>query len=182
MPTMALERYDVAGFEGIAPEWEELAQRSGTPFLTAAWLASWWRAAGPERELALVLRGDGGQVLAGACFVERGRSLAPAADDHTNDWGVVARDGNAQRRFWAELARAGYGMVGLKPISAGDPAVAMAREALRAAGYRLVEEGLNPSPWLELPGSFDDLLAARSRNLRSQVGAVAPFGKRGTLP
>lgn len=165
-----LARFDLAGFEGIAPEWEDLAARGGSPFLTVPWLASWWRAFALERGVALVLRAEDGEALAGGCFLDDGRALRSAANVHTNDWGVVARDPAAESRFWAEVAALGRGRLALAPL-AGDAEEASApREALRDAGYRLVGEALNPSPWLELPGSFQELLGARSRNLRSQVG------------
>lgn len=167
---MGLERYDLRGFESIASEWEELAARSGSPFLTAAWLASWWRALGPEGELALVLRAEDGTLLAGSCFVETRRALRPAVNVHTNDWGIVALDAAARLRFWTELAALPHGAVALKPLLADGGTTSPPREALRTAGYSLVEEELEPSPWLELPGSLDDLLAERSRNFRSQVG------------
>jgi CelD/BcsL family acetyltransferase involved in cellulose biosynthesis len=167
---MGLERCNLAGFERIAAEWEGLAERGGSPFLTAAWLASWWGALGAERELALVLRGEDGAMLAGSCFIGRRRTLRAAANAHTNDWGIVARDAAAGLRFWEELAALSHNTVALEPLQVEDGAAPALREVLRAAGYRVVEEELNPSPWLELPSSLDSLLAGRSRNLRSQVG------------
>jgi CelD/BcsL family acetyltransferase involved in cellulose biosynthesis len=165
-----LERCDLAAFEAIAPQWDGLAAAAGRPFLTSAWLASWWRAFAPGEELALVLRGGEGTLLAGGCFLERGRLLSAAVNDHSNDWGAVARDGESEARFWAEVAALGHRRLVLEPLLGGGDAVARPAAALREAGCRLVEEPLPPSPWLDLPGSFEALLAARSRNLRSQVG------------
>jgi CelD/BcsL family acetyltransferase involved in cellulose biosynthesis len=164
-----LTRCDLSRFEVIAPQWERLRRRGGGPFLTAAWLASWWRAFAPGEELALVLEADDGTLLAGGCFLDRGRALDAAVNAHSNDWEVVARDAEAESRFWQAVAALGHRSIVLQPLS-GESAALRPREALRRAGYRLVEEPLEPSPWLELPRSFDELLAARSRNLRSQVG------------
>jgi CelD/BcsL family acetyltransferase involved in cellulose biosynthesis len=163
-----LERQDFDRFERGAAEWEALAA-VGSPFATAAWLASWWRAFASERGVALVLRDDEGAMLAGGCFVDAGRGgLGSAVNAHSNDWALVARDSDAATAFWAEAAL-GRRRLSLRPLSRDGCGTTTQREALGAAGYRLVEEGLEPSPWLDLPDSLEALLAARSRNLRSQV-------------
>lgn len=166
---MALARCDLAEFEAIAPEWDRLAAGGGSPFLTSAWFASWWRAFAREDGVALLLRAEDGALLAGGCFLQSGRgALRAATNAHTNDWGIVAADREARERYWVEVAAGRCRSIGLEQLSGeGDSA---SRSALREAGYRLVEEELEPSPWMELPDSLEALLAARSRNLRSQVG------------
>jgi len=58
----------------------------------------------------------------------------------------------------------------------------VARAALGQAGYRLVERAGPRSPLVPLPDSWDELLAARSRNLRSQLGRRRrALEKRGEL-
>jgi CelD/BcsL family acetyltransferase involved in cellulose biosynthesis len=168
--SVRLSRSDLAGFGEIASDWDRLAAGGGSPFLTAAWLSSWWRAFAPERASALVLRADDESILAGGLFLETDGALRAAVNDHTNDWGIVAEDDEARACFWAEVARLGRRRVALEPLLDEADAVRTPRRALEEAGYRLAEETLEPSPWLELPDSFDDLLAGRSRNLRSQVG------------
>jgi CelD/BcsL family acetyltransferase involved in cellulose biosynthesis len=168
---MALSRCDLVEFGGIASEWDRLAAGGGSPFLTSAWFASWWRAFAAEDGLALLLRAEDGALLAGGCFLETGRGgLRAARNAHSNDWGVVARDRESRERFWAEVAARGHRKLGLEPLPAGEDQVSAPRAALAGCGYRLVEEALEPSPWLELPASLEELLAGRSRNLRSQVG------------
>jgi CelD/BcsL family acetyltransferase involved in cellulose biosynthesis len=167
---LALERLDLSDFERIAAEWDTVAAGCGSPFLTSAWLLSWWRSFGIKDGVALVLRSEQGELLAGGCFLEPGRGgLTAARNAHTNDWDVVARDGEARRRLWSEVAALGRRRLLLEPLpERGGGADAAA--ALAAAGYRVHGEPLEPSPVLELPGSLDELLAGRSRNLRSQVG------------
>jgi CelD/BcsL family acetyltransferase involved in cellulose biosynthesis len=168
---VSLERCDLAGFDRVAAAWDRLATDGDSPFLTAAWVGSWWRAFGRECGFALLLRGDDGEIVAAGCFLESGRStLSTAANAHSNDWSIVARDDAAAARFWAGLAALGNDQVVLEPLHSGGEALAAPRVALRQAGYRLVEEELEPSPWLGLPESLEALLSARSRNLRSQVG------------
>jgi CelD/BcsL family acetyltransferase involved in cellulose biosynthesis len=165
-----LEHWDLDQFERGAPEWDALAAEGGSPFSSTAWLASWWRAFAPRNGVALVLSDDDGKMLAGACFagLSRGR-LDAAANAHSNDWGMLCRDSAAARRFWEEVAALGYRQLTQRPLLNDGPGASATREALGAGGYRLVEEALEPSPWLELPDSLDALLADRSRNLRSQV-------------
>lgn len=167
---MALERLDLSDFERIAAEWDTVAADCGSPFLTSAWLLSWWRSFGIEDGVALVLRSGQGEMLAGGCFLESGRGgLTAARNDHTNDWDVVARDRDARRRLWAEVAALGHRRLVLEPLPERD-ASADAAAALTASGCRVHIEPLEASPVLELPGSLEELLAGRSRNLRSQVG------------
>jgi len=169
---MPLSRCDLAEFDRIAPEWDRLAASGGSPFLTSAWLASWWRAFAAEEGVALVLRAEDGALLAGGCFLEAGRgALRAATNAHTNDWGIVARDRESRQRFWAELAGLGHRKVGLEQLPDDEAGqVSAPRRALSSAGYWVAEESLEASPWMELPGSLEELLAGRSRNLRSQVG------------
>jgi CelD/BcsL family acetyltransferase involved in cellulose biosynthesis len=164
-----LLRCDLAGFAEVAPEWDRLAAGGDSPFLTAAWVGSWWRAFEPAGAVALLLRDEDGALLAGGLFIDDGGSLRAAVNDHTNDWGVVAAGEVETARLWAGVAELGRRSIVLEPLLAGEGAGA-ARRTLEAGGYRLAEEELEPSPWLELPPSFEELLAGRSRNLRSQVG------------
>jgi CelD/BcsL family acetyltransferase involved in cellulose biosynthesis len=166
---VALTRCDLAGFADIEPQWDALAAEGESPFLTAAWLGSWWRAFAPEEAVALVLRDEDGSLLAGGLFRESGGELRAAVNAHTNDWNVVAADSGARSRFWSEVGEMRHRRIALAPLLDGDDA-SMPAAILRDHGCHVVEKALEPSPWLELPGSLDDLLAARSRNLRSQVG------------
>jgi CelD/BcsL family acetyltransferase involved in cellulose biosynthesis len=166
MRTIGLEE-----FEASAGRWEALTGDRDGPFVSAAWLAAWWRARAPEDSLALVLE-DGDRLLAGGCFRRLGgeASLASASDAHSGDWDIVATDADAAGRFWEELLGSSrWGRLRLDAMPAGHGHGGTAREAL-AATARLVEQPAPPSPWIELPGSLEELLAARSRNLRSQVG------------
>jgi CelD/BcsL family acetyltransferase involved in cellulose biosynthesis len=67
-------------------------------------------------------------------------------------------------------------------LPAGERTVELAHAALEGRGYRLVEREGPRSPRLALPGSWDELLASRSRNLRSQLGRrKRNLEKQGTL-
>jgi CelD/BcsL family acetyltransferase involved in cellulose biosynthesis len=145
--------------------WDELALHAGSPFLTQAWLDSWWRARGKDERAIASLRGDDGTLLAGAAFARlRSGALVATADEHTGDWDVVGVDDRARSELLRQLGSLRVPILVLGPMR--NPA--MARDALSSSGRRTRDVRGQTSPYLRLPASFDDLLAARSSNLRSQ--------------
>ncbi|MFE9426064.1 GNAT family N-acetyltransferase [Kitasatospora sp. NPDC006697] len=68
-------RRDDGALDELAEEWDGLAARcaSATPFQSAAWQASWWRAYGRPGRLRVVLVRRGGLLVAAAALV-RGRT------------------------------------------------------------------------------------------------------------
>lgn len=166
-----LDRIGIGEFEALSDQWDALVGDRG-PFLTSAWLAAWWRAFAPDDGLAVVLM-DGDRLLAGGCFRRPGDgpAIASATNDHSGDWDIVAADADAALRLWEELlAACGPRRLRLDAVPGERGWREAARGAMAAAGFGLVEEEQPASPWTELPGSLEELLAARSRNLRSQVG------------
>jgi CelD/BcsL family acetyltransferase involved in cellulose biosynthesis len=165
-----LEALDDARTLRTVEGWNVLAGSAGSPFLTAEWLAAWWSAFGGGRLTCLLLRDDRGSLRAGACCRRlAGGRLAAAANEHTGDWDVVAADDQARRALWRAVAGLGAGAVDLAAIRS-RASLDQAGQELRAAGYSTVEVTGVRSPYLELPGTWDALLASVSRNLRSQLG------------
>jgi CelD/BcsL family acetyltransferase involved in cellulose biosynthesis len=153
-----------------AEDWNPLAHSTGSPFLSVQWLAAWWRAFGTGRFTCLVLRDGRGSLRAGVCCRRlAGGRLAAAANAHTGDWDVVAADPQARRVLWQALAGLGAGSVHLTGMR-GRASLDEADDELRAAGYSTARAVGVRSPYLELPGTWDELLASVSRNLRSQLG------------
>lgn len=164
---MALVERDLAAFETLADEWDVLAERAADPFLTVAWLGAWWRAFAGDEGVALTLHDDDGRLLAGGCFLRpRRRELRSMANVHSNYWDVVAVDDAARARMWDELGGLGHRRLRLDFLPSTD----LVHPAIAGAGYRIAAQEIAPSPRLVLPGSLDELLAGRSRNLRSQIG------------
>jgi CelD/BcsL family acetyltransferase involved in cellulose biosynthesis len=175
MATLVGGQLQLAVLEDIAllpppGEWNPLAAAAGSPFLTAEWFTAWWGAFGAGRFACLVLQDRQGSLRAGACCRRLpGGRLAAAANEHTGDWDVVAGDEQARGALWQALAGLGAAAVDL-PAIRRRASLDHAAQALTGAGYRSVEVSGVRSPYLELPGSFEDLLASVSRNLRSQLG------------
>src|SRR4051794_19115129 len=151
-----------------APEWNALAAAQRSPFLTVEWLSAWWDSFGDGEPEVLTLREDGA-LRAAALLGRSGTRLAAPANDHSGDWDVLAADEDARDRLWGRVARDGGPVLAL-PAMPEPAAERLTREVLRPAGYRVVAERGPESPYLELPGSYEDLLAAKSRNFRSQLG------------
>jgi len=154
----------------IAHAWNQLARRSGTPFVTHEWLGCWWRAFGEGEPIWLSLRGDNGALEAGA-FLERGaRGVTSAANVHSGDWDAVARDDNARTELWEALGELDENCIRLLGIPEQGGAADAAEAALQKAGYRIVRENRPPSPSLQLPATWEGLIHTVSRNLRSNWG------------
>jgi CelD/BcsL family acetyltransferase involved in cellulose biosynthesis len=153
-----------------AGDWNALAAVTGSPFLTVEWLTAWWRAFGSGRFTCLVLRDARGSLRAGACCRRlRGDRLAAAANAHTGDWDVVATDPQARRALWQALAGLGAGAVHLAGIRS-RASLDEADQELRNGGYSTARATGVRSPYLELPATWEELLASLSRNHRSQLG------------
>lgn len=149
-------------------EWDRLAARAGSPFLTHGWLLAWWRAFGEGEPACVLVRDRHGELrAAGFCRRTRG-ALASPTNDESGDWDVVAVDEDSRRQAWAQLAAVGALRVRLERVP--QTALAPASAALRAAGYRVTASPGPFSPWRPLPPSWDALMGSVSRNARSQFG------------
>ena len=89
----------------IAHAWNQLARRSGTPFVTHEWLGCWWTAFGEGEPMWLSLRGDNGALEAGA-FLERGaRDVTSAANVHSVSTASSACCERITGRAWSSKSR-----------------------------------------------------------------------------
>lgn len=156
-------------FDAVAAEWDALALPGGTPFLTHAWLSCWWDAFAPDDGTCLLVRGPDGALQAGA-VLRAGPSgpRAAGANDHSGDWDVVAATADARAHLWAEIAERAPSAVRFVGLRAHSSEAGVAQSLLRDAGFRLVTREAPRSPFLPLPGTWDELLQSMSRNLRSQ--------------
>ncbi len=153
----------------MAAEWNQLAERGGSPFLTTEWLISWWSAFGRGAFTCLLVRDADGSLRAGVCCRRLGGHVYAAANAHSGDWDAVAGDDGARAALWRAVASLGAGHVQLVGLR-GPGSAATASGALGDARYSVVQRTGVQSPYLELPETWDELLASVSRNLRSQLG------------
>lgn len=151
---------------GLGEAWDRLAERTPSPFLTREWTAAWCEAFGERAPRVATLRAGDGELLAAAVLRPVRAGLAATANDHSGDWDAVARDDEARAELWCAIGRLRRPRLVLTGLR--EPGAAVAARELRREGYRVVPSVEAESPFLRLPGSFDELLAGRSANLRSQ--------------
>jgi CelD/BcsL family acetyltransferase involved in cellulose biosynthesis len=143
----------------LRDDWSALAERAGNLFATPEWLELWWKHFGAERELLLTVDDDA--VLPFYLWRERPlrvvRVLGHGPGDELGPFGPGARE--ALRR-WVETER--FDVLVCQQL----PGRGSWGEAL--PGGKLVAD--TGSPVLDFDGkTWDELLAAKSRNLREQV-------------
>jgi CelD/BcsL family acetyltransferase involved in cellulose biosynthesis len=145
----------------LAPEWEALPRRLGSPFLRHEWFACWWRAFGRGELRVCTVRRDGA-LAAALPLVAAGGRLTSAANRHTQLYTAV---GDGAEAIAEALADADAAEVELSTLPADDPL--LARLAARPAGRVQFAEPLRASPYVETRGSFDefrrDRLSAETR-------------------
>ena len=155
----ALDRFDT--------QWTTWAEEAASPFATLLWLKAWWRAFGEGEPTCIVLRALDGSLRAGGCFQRRRGRLVGMANDHSGSWDLVAATEPDRVAFYSALARTERQSL-VFPLLPSQDAAEAARAAVRRSSYRVATECRRMSPYIELPSTFDALLASRSRNLRSQ--------------
>ncbi len=157
-----------SGLGERAGEWNALAGRAGNPFLTVEWLTCWWEAFGRGDPLWVLSVNEDGTLDGGAMvYRDAPRALSSAANVHSPAWDVLGVDDAARARVCQAIGGLGAGRIRLHALP--DPSGTGMRTGLEQAGYRVASVA-SESPWLALPGDWDDLLAGVSRGLRSQVG------------
>jgi CelD/BcsL family acetyltransferase involved in cellulose biosynthesis len=159
--------------EALAHQWDALAVRSGTPFLSPEWLLAWWRAFARDgyaggRAFVLLGRDPSGAVRTGAFLQSRpaGR-VGAAANVHTVDWDTVADGQESERACWREIA--GLGGHHLQLVALRDPAADAARSELSAAGHRVFAVPHEASPRQPLPATWEELTSSVTANLRKRL-------------
>jgi CelD/BcsL family acetyltransferase involved in cellulose biosynthesis len=153
----------------LAEQWDELALAAGSPFLTHAWLRAWWSAFGTGEPRWTVLLDERGTLLAGALLRRSGTRVSSAANVHSGDWDAVARDERSRAELWRTIAGTSANRVQVQGLPQASDGTAALREALARAGFRVAEVPGPFCPWLDLPETYDELLAGVSASLRSQI-------------
>jgi CelD/BcsL family acetyltransferase involved in cellulose biosynthesis len=161
-----------AAFAALRDEWDDLAERQApSPYTTYAWFRAFLEAFGGLDDVVCpAVHATNGALRAVACLTaDRFGGLRSATNDHSGDWDVVAVDDAAREELLRGLAALRPRHLLLEHLVAGRPSAELAPRVLREAGYRLARGPGNRSPYLRLPGSYEELLRSHSANMRSQV-------------
>ncbi len=153
----------------LAEQWDELALLEGSPFLTHAWLDAWWSAFGTGEPRWLTLQDEHGLLRAGAFLQRSGGLLASAANVHSGAWNALARDEAARTELWSALAEIKANRIQMQGLPHGAEGTQALSGELARAGFRVAEVPGPFCPWLELPPTWEELLAGVSASLRSQI-------------
>lgn len=158
--------------ESVANEWEDLAERAGTPpWLRPDWTAAWWRAFGKGHLEIVALRTDG-RLAALIPLVRRARALSSPTNWHTPDFRLVAEDDDAKRSLVETLFSGRRRRIALGFLDPAD--VAVCRPVAERAGYRLLERTLECPPYLRTEGELE----AYERSLNTRMVSEARRRRR----
>lgn len=198
---------DISTLQPYAEAWNRMAD--GMPFRSWEWLSTWWRHYGPlaergrraRRLQVLCVSDEAGQPAGFAPFYNEesataGRTLRLLGDGEvcSEYLGVLAAAGReeavafavaeylADRFHTARSSLERWDLVLLEAVDAGDPIL---RPMLGYLAQRGAAVHCRPGPgcWrIELPGSWDKLVAGLSTNQRKQFRRVLRRAeKRGTM-
>jgi len=152
----------------VKHEWNELAERSGSFYLTVEWLSAWSRAFS-SRPIGIVIRDGSGEAVAAACWQKRfgNRFDAAANADHSGQWDIAVKDPAFRVAAWNAIGDLGTNCVTVRQLPDGA-SMRTAVSSLERSGFVVDRLGQADTPVLRLPSTWEDLLNSVSRNLRQQ--------------
>ena len=174
---------DVEGLLRLEGEWDRAVQQAGIehPFLSHAWVRTWWECFGSGRTLhVLVVRIDG-EVAAIAPLLReearlygvRVRQIGSLHNDHTPrcDFIVARRADEACRAIWEHLrsTRDLWDVLSFRQVPGSPGAPRALWRMAEADGFRTGVWRGESSPYVALGRPFDAYLAGLSHNHRGQM-------------
>jgi CelD/BcsL family acetyltransferase involved in cellulose biosynthesis len=163
---------DLARFNVIADEWDQLIDRSGVErlFLSHAWLCSWWEAFGGDQQLHIVLLRNSGELI-GAVPMMRSYerfyglkvdSLQSIYNPHTPRFDFIIARGwaaSVYQAVWSYLrGRNDCEMIALRQVPDDSPTIPAIEGLSRADGWLSGQWVARPSPYIPLNCTHDELL------------------------
>ena len=196
MPTLSTQLITAAqGLQDLRPAWEDLHSRSADSDLSLhpVWLLSWWDVFGADehRVLRVLTFFDQDRLVGLAPLLQRPHVYAPglvfrrlenlgageqAADETCGDYlGILAergREADVAAAFAQALVsgRAGtWDELLLASMDGDSPIPALLQSAFVACGCPAILEQWSASPYIGLPGTWDEYLAALKASRRAQI-------------
>ena len=185
---------DTEAFLALEPVWDDLVERARIPhpFLTHAWVRSFWEAFGKGKELRILAAFSGQTCIGLAPLMMRRawkyamplRQLELIGNKHTprSDFIIASRHEEAYRAIWGELERQGadWDVVVLPQLVAASQTL---EEMNQLAKERSLLTGVwtsSASPRLRLRGSWESYFQSRAAkhrsNLRNRLGRLQRLG------
>jgi CelD/BcsL family acetyltransferase involved in cellulose biosynthesis len=166
---------DLGEVKALADEWRPLAERRGNAFVTPEWFLAWLRRLGQDWEPRVaVVRAPDGALRGLLPLVGSGRDPQTPRFPLGDRFHPVADAGDEEAVAIAAAAAVapdrGVRSIQLENVDADGRWWRALAEA-SPAPLAVVERGESVLPFVELAGlSWDEFLAGRSRQLRSQLG------------
>ena len=158
--------------------WHELveADPSGTFFHTPAFLKLYWEEFGetPEHLLLAFAEEDDGSQVGAVAFERIGRTLRFLGGTEITDYmgpvGVPGRQDAMAKELWtALLTRDDWTDADLRGLPEDQPWFGLLRDAASAQDLEVTEDEDGVSPFLPLPGSWEDYLAGLTSKYRHEI-------------
>lgn len=155
--------------EALAPEWDQLADRLGSPpFLRPGWFSVWWQAFGTGELELIVLRRNG--QLAGVLPLERRRGvLRGLANYHSPGFGAITEDRLALGALCERAAVRARRRLSLALIDTTGPFMAEAAAAAALTGRRVLTRPMQRTPEIEIAGDWEAYLAGLAGGFRKEL-------------
>ncbi|MEA2440836.1 MAG: hypothetical protein QOH76_2260 [Thermoleophilaceae bacterium] len=162
----AVERHtDLAA---LAPQWDELADRTGAaPFLRPGWIDAWCDAFG-ETPTILAVR-EGTELKAVLPLIHGRSRVELPVNSHTPLAGAVVDGADAAHALARALLAERAARSDLRSFDAADPLLAELRGASREAGNPVIERVTDRQPYVDLGGGFEQYEAALPRKQRKEI-------------
>ncbi len=173
---------DPSALERIEGEWRSLAEARGAPFITPDWYRAWMRCFGDDvTPFVVSVRDDGGLVGLMPLVLSQRRhfpTLSFGGAEYGDYYQPVARSQAEEETVAREFAKVlgelkkEWAMIAADYVDEDAPWTrALARS--NAVSLKAIRYHEHPSVYLSIPlrdQTWDEYLAGRSRNLRSQLG------------
>ena len=156
--------------EPFATRWEALAQHTqAAPFLWPGWSGAWWRAFGRGRLQILSAYQDG--QLAGVLPLYRTRGvLSSTTNPEAPLSGFLAANEAAADQLSHALFSKKPRRIDLSLVHPDDAGVARTRASAHTAGYRMIADTVQHSPYIDLSGTtWDAYESGLRRKFRSEL-------------
>lgn len=173
---------DAERFLVLRDAWNELLRESHNDllFMRHEWLSAWWQAYGRAADLRVLLLYDDGRLIGAAPLMRSAtrwhglpiRLLKFTSSGVTPRSFLLARDNDpsviGELLTALQSVRAHWDMLELADIPIEVYDNAETQEVFRRCSPRTICVPSRQSPYLDLTGSYEDFLAARSANTRSR--------------
>lgn len=173
-------------FKKLAPAWNDLLSQSinNLPFLRHEYIFAWWDSLGGGEwdtgELAIVTAERDGELVGIAplflSIYKNARTLLFLGSVEISDFlDLIVREEDLPDFLTGLLdfldsdATPAWEALDLQNILDHSPTLNLLREESAARGWGFVQEKLQPSPYVPLPGDFDEYLAGIKKKQRHEI-------------